>query len=83
MRMRGRHRCTLPHADGTGPYPVRIQVGGTEISLGSAEVRVMTTDGRWLVAPNLVHHYIEVHSYLPPEDFIEAVQAHRVAPPER
>lgn len=81
MVMRGWHRCTLPHPGGEDEYPVRIQVGQDRVSLGSAEVRVVGRDGRWLVAPNLVHHYVTAHSYLPPEEFIEAVTARRTATP--
>ncbi len=39
--------------------------------LGSAEIRVL---GKELVfaAPNLVHHYVAVHHYRPPDVFVEA-----------
>jgi hypothetical protein len=39
---------------------------------GSAEIRVRGT-GRVYAAPTLVHHYVTVHQYKPPEEFIEAV----------
>ncbi|MEU1786143.1 hypothetical protein ABZ553_09755 [Streptomyces sparsogenes] len=81
MVMRGWHRCALPHPGGEDEYPVRILVGQDRVSLGSAEVRVVGRDGRWLIAPNLVHHYVTAHSYLPPEEFIEAVTARRTATP--
>ncbi|MER7795152.1 hypothetical protein [Streptomyces sp. NPDC097640] len=81
MVMRGWHRCRLPHPGGEIPYPAAIHVGQDRVSLGSAEVRVVGRDGGWLVAPNLVHHYITAHSYLPPEEFIEAVMARRTALP--
>ncbi|MEU9796008.1 hypothetical protein AB0E27_36455 [Streptomyces sparsogenes] len=79
--MRGWHGCTLSHQGGRIDYPVVIQVGQDRVSLGSAEVRVVGRDGRWLIAPNLVHHYVTAHSYLPPEEFIEAVTARRTATP--
>jgi hypothetical protein len=78
--MRGLFPCTLPHPEGQPDYPVSIEVGGQEVTLGAAEIRVVTQDGRWLIAPNLVHHYITAHSYLPPAEFIEAVTARRTAP---
>ncbi|MEU5647107.1 hypothetical protein [Streptomyces milbemycinicus] len=81
MQMRGWHRCALPHLDGKDEYPMVIQVGEDRISLGSAEVRVVGRDGRWLIAPNLVHHYVTAHSYLPPEEFIDAITAHRTTGP--
>ncbi|MGW3563375.1 DUF7919 family protein [Streptomyces sp. NPDC000941] len=81
MVMRGWHHCGLPHPPGEDEYPAVIHVGQDRVSLGSAEVRVVGRDGRWLIAPNLVHHYITAHSYLPPEEFIEAVMARRTAAP--
>jgi hypothetical protein len=39
---------------------------------GSAEIRV-PGQGRVYAAPELVYHYVAVHDYLPPEEFIEAV----------
>ncbi|HEV7629060.1 MAG TPA: hypothetical protein VGO89_21430 [Streptomyces sp.] len=84
MRMRGWHRCQLDHTDGqsTSPYPVVAYVGGRRFSLGGAEVRVIDADGNWLIAPDLVLHYVTAHGYLPPEPFIEAVTARRAAPPD-
>ncbi|MES4903581.1 MULTISPECIES: hypothetical protein [unclassified Streptomyces] len=81
MMMRGWHRCGLPHPGGEVAYPVVIHVGQDRVPLGDAEVRVVGRDGRWLVAPNLVHHYVTAHSYRPPEEFIEAVMARRTAVP--
>ncbi|MDT3399738.1 hypothetical protein RKE29_24390, partial [Streptomyces sp. B1866] len=82
MRMRGWHSCELDHPEGEDEYPVDIHVGDRRVSLGSAEVRVVDRRGRWLIAPNLVYHYVTAHSYLPPEDFIEAVLAQRTARPK-
>ncbi|MGH3310044.1 MAG: hypothetical protein ACRDP3_05595, partial [Streptomyces sp.] len=67
---------------GRDPFggPPRILVGGESVTLGNAEVRVISRHGRWLIAPTLVHHYVNEHSYLPPEEFIEAVTARRAAP---
>ncbi|MGW3211106.1 DUF7919 family protein [Streptomyces parvus] len=41
---------------------------------GSAEVRVMG-NGVAYAAPGLVAHYVEAHDYLPPIEFMEAVQS--------
>lgn len=76
-KMRGWHMCHLDHAGGEAPYPVKAQVGGSELSLGGAEVRVVAEDGSWLIAPDLVLHYVTDHGYRPPEPFIEAVTAGR------
>ncbi|CDR02381.1 hypothetical protein GCM10022420_040780 [Streptomyces iranensis] len=78
--MRGWQSCTLPHPEGRPPYPVVVSVDGTEVTLGSAEIRLLARDGRWLIAPNLVLHYVAAHGYLPPGEFIEAVMARRAIP---
>jgi len=80
-RMRGWQECLFRHDGVRAEYPVTIHVGGSEICLGGAEVRVIAQDGTWLIAPDLVYDYITVHSYQPPAEFIEAVTAHRVAQP--
>ena len=41
---------------------------------GNGEFRVMGTDGIVYAAPVLVHHYIKVHQYAPPQEFIDAVR---------
>ncbi|WP_245997480.1 hypothetical protein [Streptomyces armeniacus] len=80
MRTRGWHRCELAHQGAGVEYPVTIQVEDDVVSLGGAEVRVVSADGTWLIAPDLVHHYVTEHSYLPPDEFVEAVTARRIAP---
>ncbi len=45
----------------------------TDGRLSSAEIRVQGEDGRCYAAPRMIAHYVEAHSYRPPEDFIEAV----------
>lgn len=61
MATRGWHRC--PFCAG-GPS-------------GSAELRVAGPDGTVYAAPTLLIHYVEVHGYAPPPEFIEAVMASR------
>lgn len=46
--------------------------GGESRSLGSAEIRVFSSDGRIFAAPNLIYHYIDAHRYCPPVDFRKA-----------
>jgi hypothetical protein len=79
-RTRGWQGCELSHPDREADYPVTIDIDGNKVPLGSAEVRVATRDGTVLAAPNLVWHYVTAHHYRPPESFIEAVQARRLAP---
>jgi hypothetical protein len=76
-RTRGWHSCELEHAGHRLEYPLRVTINDTDIALGSAEVRVVSHDGSWLIAPNLILHYVKDHSYLPPRAFIEAVLAHK------
>jgi hypothetical protein len=79
-RTRGAHRCGRCRA--SGPTGLPVEIGGRRVLLGSAEVRVIAASGDWLIAPDLVYHYVTAHRYLPPEEFIEAVTARRTAPAE-
>ncbi len=67
---RGFHRCNLC----TPPTRISVHVDNREIYLGSAEIRVFYRD-KVYAAPDLIYHYIVLHRYLPPEEFIEAVLA--------
>lgn len=40
---------------------------------GNGQIRVLSRKGIWYAAPTLVHHYVSVHQYTPPADFVEAV----------
>jgi hypothetical protein len=40
---------------------------------GNGQIRVAGTDGIWYAAPVLILHYVQVHHYKPPEEFITAV----------
>ncbi|GGS24981.1 hypothetical protein GCM10010252_75100 [Streptomyces aureoverticillatus] len=81
MKMRGWHRCRISHDSDREQYPITVEVSGKEISLGAAEIRVVSSSGEWLIAPDLIFHYVIDHSYRPPTEFIEAVVKQRVAPP--
>jgi hypothetical protein len=39
----------------------------------SCEIRVRGQDGRIFASPVMILHHVEVHGYLPPEEFVEAV----------
>jgi hypothetical protein len=73
------HGCRFHHLF-EADYQYRAVYGTRVLYLGSAEIRVVAADGRWLTAPTLVVHYIRDHGYLPPPEFVEAVAAMRVAP---
>jgi hypothetical protein len=44
-----------------------------ECESACCEIRVVSVDGKIYAAPELIKHYIEVHNYLPPQEFIDAV----------
>lgn len=77
MQTRGWHRCLLPHNNDEAEYPISVKIADMEVSLGGAEIRVVAESGDWLIAPDLVYHYVTQHCYRPPEAFIEAVTARR------
>ncbi len=47
---------------------------GESRELGSAEIWVPGENGALYAAPNLVIHYIEKHNYLPPPEFLAALE---------
>jgi hypothetical protein len=60
---RGAHFC-----------PLCIGVRRKDRAWASAEMRVRSETTAY-AAPTLIHHYVVVHNYKPPEAFIEAVLA--------
>jgi hypothetical protein len=71
---RGYKDCALCWKDGIDEWPVVAEREGVTLNMGDAEVRV--SDGEtWLVAPNLIYHYVVKHNYLPPSRFVEAVMS--------
>ena len=66
-RTRGFHACSK-----RPEYPVREDVGGAVVALGSAEIRVFGTSKTY-ACPTLIYHYIREHRYLPPHEFLDAV----------
>ena len=76
---RGVHGCRFRHLF-EADYQYGAVYGTRVLYLGSAEIRVVAADGRRLTAPTLVVHYIRDHGYQPPEVFVEAVTAMRLAP---
>jgi hypothetical protein len=78
-RTRGYHACPFCRRAGIQEYPISASYGGETVLLGSAEVRVLGIKRTWLIAPDLVLHYVQVHGYRPPEAFVLAVERGQLA----
>lgn len=71
-QMRGYHKCAF-----CAPNTPRqsVMLGGREVWLGAAEVWLPGAEGNALAAPNMIVHYVEEHSYLPPDAFVRATMS--------
>jgi hypothetical protein len=45
---------------------------GEKMLLGSAEIRIFSRSDEIYAAPNLIYHYVAVHDYQPPREFVDA-----------
>jgi hypothetical protein len=70
---RGNHICDLCSAPNQRDEWTTYELGGRTLSLGNGEIRVRDSEGITYSAPTMAAHYVEVHRYLPPASFIEAV----------
>jgi hypothetical protein len=59
----------------TSNYATTEQRDDKQLLLGSAEIRVFGQGNNVFAAPDLIYHYVAVHSYRPPDEFINAVLA--------
>jgi len=75
-RTRGWQECQFCEKPSFG---VKVTKDGTELVLGSAEIRVAGENGLVYASPNLIYHYISSHRYRPPDVFIEAVLKSRLS----
>ena len=73
---RGFHACNLPGCRGHLEHlgPMRAIRGRIALKLGSAEIRVFGSDGKIYAAPNLIYHYVTVHGYKMPTEFVLALE---------
>lgn len=71
---RGFHVCTLCPKHLREHAPMSITVSGQRYWLGSSEIRVIDADGTHYLAPSMLYHYITVHGYLPPPEFVAALR---------
>lgn len=58
---------------GVSYHPCDICGSGDPGSRGRGEIHVYGEDGTLYIAPTLIVHYVGVHQYLPPQEFIDAV----------
>ena len=69
----GHHTCNLcPNEYGR---ILNVQKKEKDINLGNGEIFVKGINNLVYVAPTLIYHYVEIHNYKPPEEFINAVLA--------
>ena len=68
---RGLHCCEFCGDNMAQPTFIHL---GKEFLLGSAEIRVFDPTGISFAAPNLLVHYVLQHKYLPPSEFIFALE---------
>ena len=62
----GSHECEFCEA---------VNDSGGAWEYGSGEIWVFGSDLVHYVAPDMIHHYVIIHQYHPPEEFIQAVLA--------
>lgn len=66
---RGVHECEFCSADES----YFAERGGVRLLLGTSEIRVFSTTGTVYAAPTLIYHYVKVHKYRPPDEFLQAL----------
>lgn len=52
---------------------VTVKIEGSDVVLGSAEIRVLGQDDIF-AAPDMIYHLVEVHEYAPPPEFLDALK---------
>jgi hypothetical protein len=68
--MRGFHLCELC-SEGTS---ARDRLSDKHANIRSyGEIRIESVRGLIYAAPMLIHHYVAVHNYLPPQGFLDAL----------
>jgi hypothetical protein len=70
---KGVHRCDLCSGPQQFATLLHVERFGRSIYLGSAEIHIQA--GKTVfAAPNLIYHYVAIHHYLPPKDFVLALR---------
>jgi len=68
-QMRGRHVCELCAGGNSYCY----ERNGGIINIGTAEIRAFSKTEIIYAAPNLIYHYVKIHHYRPPDDFLLSI----------
>jgi hypothetical protein len=72
VQTRGFHVCNICNEK---EEPIlHVTRGKMELKLGTAEIRVFGSEGKIFAAPDLIFHYVTEHQYLPPKEFVDAVE---------
>ncbi|WP_455423964.1 DUF7919 family protein [Bradyrhizobium roseum] len=69
---RGLHSCEF--CSDWSSEGFRVMRNGETIVLGYSEIRVIGPSGQSYAAPSLIYHYIDKHSYKPPDVFVAALR---------
>jgi len=69
VQHRGFHVCNLCEFMCDPTYERRKEIG----ALSSSVIRVIGRSGTVYYSPAMIHHYVAIHGYRPPDDFISAV----------
>jgi len=54
---------------------IYLEHQGKKILLGMSEIWIPSSSGIIYASPSLIYHYMEVHRYLPPQEFLDAAAA--------
>jgi hypothetical protein len=65
--IRGIHLCNL-----CGEKRVEVNCRSSKVILGMSEILIPASHG-YFASPSMVLHYIELHQYAPPQEYISAV----------
>jgi hypothetical protein len=68
---RGLHVCDLCQSCA----PTMASRSGMQLVLGGGEIRVFSDADTIYAAPNMIYHYVEVHGYKPPDEFVRALRS--------
>jgi hypothetical protein len=62
------------------PSGYSVEYKGKRMGLGSAEIRVQGKSEKFYAAPNLIYHYMKDCDYLPPQEFLDALESMETDP---